>query len=74
MHDTKREGDPLGSLCGATAISIQQLAGHENMQTTLAYMHLAKGETERAIRLLDDRSTSLAGDNIAATEGDSVLK
>lgn len=41
---------------GASAITIQQLAGHENMQTTLGYMHLAKGETERAIQLLDDRS------------------
>jgi integrase len=59
---------------GATAISIQQLAGHENMQTTLGYMHLAKGETERAIRLLDDRSAPLANGNMAATEGGSVLK
>jgi integrase len=38
---------------GAPALSIQRLAGHENLQTTLGYMHLAKGETERAIRLLD---------------------
>ena len=28
---------------GATALSIQQLAGHENLQTTLGYMHLAHG-------------------------------
>ena len=54
---------------GATAISIQQLAGHENMQTTLGYMHLSKGETERAIRLLDDRPAALADGNIAATKG-----
>lgn len=59
---------------GATAISIQQLAGHENMQTTLGYMHLAKGETERAIRLLDDRSAALANGNMAATEGDVFVK
>ncbi len=38
---------------GAPALAIQQLAGHENVQTTLGYMHLARGETERAIRLLD---------------------
>lgn len=38
---------------GAPALSIQRLAGHEDLQTTLGYMHLAKGETERAIRLLD---------------------
>ncbi|MDQ2646209.1 MAG: hypothetical protein M3020_20515 [Myxococcota bacterium] len=30
-------------------------AGHEDLQTTLGYMHLAKGETERAIRMLDAR-------------------
>ena len=38
---------------GAPALSIQKLAGHKNMQTTLRYMHLAPGETDRAIRLLD---------------------
>ncbi len=41
---------------GATAISIQELAGHEDLSTTLGYMHLAKGECERAIRLLDERA------------------
>jgi site-specific recombinase XerD len=40
---------------GATALSIQQLAGHENMQTTLIYMHLTPGEKERAISLLNQR-------------------
>ncbi len=59
---------------GATAISIQQLAGHENMQTTLGYMHLAKGETERAIRLLDDRSAALENGNMTATETVADLK
>lgn len=59
---------------GATAISIQQLAGHENMQTTLGYVHLAKGEAERVSRLLDDRSASLANGNMAATEGDVSVK
>jgi len=38
---------------GAPALSIQRLAGHEDLTTTLGYMHLAHGETERAIRLLD---------------------
>jgi len=38
---------------GALALSIQRLAGHEDLVTTLGYMHLAQGETERAIRLLD---------------------
>jgi integrase len=40
---------------GAPAIAIQKLAGHKNLQTTLRYMHLAPGETHRAIQLLEDR-------------------
>ena len=40
---------------GAPALAIQRLAGHQNLSTTLGYMHLADGEKERAIRLLDDR-------------------
>lgn len=59
---------------GATALSIQQLAGHQSMQTTLGYMHLAKGETERAIRLLDDRSDVIASGNMTATDGAVVKK
>jgi site-specific recombinase XerD len=55
---------------GAPALSIQGLAGHEDLETTLGYMHLAKGETERAIRLLDDRSNG----NLTATEGGQDLK
>lgn len=39
---------------GAPALSIQKLAGHEDLQTTLGYMHLAVGETDRAIRLLEE--------------------
>lgn len=49
---------------GAPALSIQKLAGHEDLGTTLGYMHLAAGETERAIRLLE-----LPGyGNLTATE------
>lgn len=54
---------------GAPALSIQQLAGHENMQTTLGYMHLAQGEAERAIRLLDEPAPSPSYGNMTATEG-----
>ncbi len=54
---------------GATALSIQQLAGHENLQTTLGYMHLAHGEAERAIRLLDEPAPLPSYGNITATEG-----
>jgi len=59
---------------GAPALSIQRLAGHEHLQTTLGYMHLAQGETERAIRLLDQPVEGVgqpaqeqANDNLAAT-------
>ncbi|MFO0681447.1 MAG: site-specific integrase [Sandaracinus sp.] len=38
---------------GAPALSIQKLAGHKNLETTLRYLHLAEGEAERAIRLLE---------------------
>jgi hypothetical protein len=53
---------------GAPALSIQKLAGHEDLSTTLGYMHLAQGETERAIRLLDERGYG----NLAATEDSAV--
>jgi hypothetical protein len=53
---------------GAPALSIQKLAGHEDLSTTLGYMHLAKGETERAIRLLDERGYG----NLTATEDSEV--
>ena len=48
---------------GAPALSIRHLAGHEDLQTTLGYMHLAKGETERAIGLLE---TPIAGSSVHA--------
>ncbi|HEY5376446.1 MAG TPA: site-specific integrase [Polyangiaceae bacterium] len=56
---------------GAPALSIRHLAGHEHLQTTLSYMHLAKGETERAIGLLETPITSLSvhgNGNLTATE------
>ncbi|HEX5661449.1 MAG TPA: site-specific integrase [Polyangiales bacterium] len=37
---------------GAPAPVIQKLAGHKSLTTTLRYMHLAPGETDRAIELL----------------------
>ena len=55
---------------GAPALSIQRLAGHEDLQTTLGYMHLAKGETERAIRLLDEPGHG----NLTAAADASELK
>lgn len=41
------------AMAGAPALSIQKLAGHKHLQTTLRYMHLAPGETDRAIRMLE---------------------
>jgi integrase len=39
---------------GAPVGSIQKLAGHKHLATTIRYMHLADGETDRAIRLLEN--------------------
>jgi len=49
---------------GAAPKAIQELAGHSTLAMTMRYMHLAEGETERAIRLLDERGYG----NLTATE------
>jgi integrase len=38
---------------GAPAKAIQELAGHQNLSTTLRYMHLSPAARESAIKLLD---------------------
>jgi len=38
---------------GAFAKAIQELAGHTSLSTTMRYMHLAEGQKEQAIRLLE---------------------
>jgi len=38
---------------GATAKQVQELAGHENLSTTLRYMHLSPEAVASAIQLLD---------------------
>ncbi|MFT3921037.1 MAG: site-specific integrase [Myxococcales bacterium] len=54
---------------GAAALSIQKLAGHKNLQTTLRYMHLAEGEADRAIRLLNAPvNTGARGDILETTQ------
>ena len=40
---------------GATSKQIQALAGHESLSTTEGYMHLAPGQAELAIALLNPR-------------------
>jgi integrase len=40
---------------GAPAKAIQELAGHENLMTTLRYMHLSPAARQSAIALLEER-------------------
>lgn len=58
---------------GAPALSIQRLAGHEDLSTTLGYMHLAEGETARAIRLLETPTALPSYGNLTATEGSAEI-
>lgn len=53
--DYGREG-PSGGTClavatrpGASALSIQNLAGHESLETTMKYMHLSREAADEAI-------------------------
>jgi site-specific recombinase XerD len=48
---------------GATAVQIQELAGHVDLKTTQLYMHLSPGHADEAIALLNDRAvpTKLEG-------------
>ena len=41
---------------GAPARAIQELAGHQDLQTTQRYMHLSPAALAAAIRLLDEPS------------------
>lgn len=43
---------------GAPVGVIQKLAGHKHLATTIRYMHLAEGEADRAIRLLEQKPPS----------------
>ena len=40
---------------GAPVTTIQKLAGHAHVATTMRYMHLSKGAAEAAIRLLEPK-------------------
>jgi integrase len=63
---------------GAPALSIQRLAGHRNLQTTLRYMHLAPGETDRAIRMLETPNpvyeSGSASDEIIEQKSGDILE
>lgn len=47
---------------GAAVGVIQRLAGHKHLATTIRYMHLAEGEADRAIRLLEQARPTSASD------------
>lgn len=47
---------------GVPARTIQQLAGHTNITTTMRYMHLVPGAAEAAIATLDRRGKSVANE------------
>ena len=48
--------------------AIQELAGHEDLSTTLRYMHLSPAARESAIAVLDRRGEASIFGNIVETE------
>jgi len=57
---------------GAPAKAIQELAGHQNLTTTLRYMHLSPAARDGAIRLLDEAAQEDFGE-IVETAPESQL-
>ena len=61
---------------GAPARAIQELAGHQDLETTQRYMHLSPAALESAIRLLDHAPINRNDGDIVETrtdaEGNSV--
>jgi hypothetical protein len=58
---------------GAPAKAIQELAGHENLMTTLRYMHLSPSARKSAIGLLNLRSQEEDFGEIVETDTKSTL-
>jgi site-specific recombinase XerD len=54
---------------GAPVKAIQELAGHASLVQTMRYMHLAKGATDAAIRLLDRRESGEGVEKETAATG-----
>jgi site-specific recombinase XerD len=57
---------------GAPARAIQELAGHQDLDTTQRYMHLSPAALDAAIRLLDGAGQFHSG-NTTAVEEEAVL-
>lgn len=58
---------------GAPAKAIQELAGHENLLTTLRYMHLSPAARKSAIALLNLRGGEDDFGDIVETEAKSTV-
>jgi hypothetical protein len=56
---------------GVPARTIQELAGHQNLTTTLRYMHLSPAAIESAIRTLESRTGLGDGDMLETPSVDS---
>ena len=59
---------------GAPGKAIQELAGHEDLKTTMRYMHLSPAARESAIRLLDGRpgeTAQIFGDIVESRTGEA---
>ena len=55
---------------GVPAKTIQELAGHASLITTMRYMHVAKGATDAAIAMLDDGVGTVRARESADLEND----
>jgi len=57
------------AMLGTAPATIQRLAGHESLETTQQYMHLAPGETDRAIASLSQGREGRRKDDSPHVEG-----
>ena len=55
---------------GAPARAIQELAGHQDLDTTQRYMHLSPAALDAAIRLLDEPGPAKAGHYVPSGHGE----